>query len=317
ATAAAATALARPPRARPGRRLAAAATAFAEAATVFVLTRDAPDAGPPAEARPGSVLLMSGINSASGEGAIFETDTGVLGYSCEQTFYFSYAGPGAGQPRGVAACPIRTGTPYAPEDTQRPFREQVEAFSAQVRELPRPLVVAGHSHAVWVAWQAVAEDLAPEVDVLLLIGPFPQTPVGYPPVDHSGEGKVAGDLLRLLVPLADLVDFDFDPDAPAARELLATPDSAASILSLPLPQEVRSFSVTSATDLPLMPGGWRLPVDRNVCPMRVPHPYLPIRPGFYQEVNRFLDDRPPLPCPAWRDWGATLSRPFGTPPHDA
>ncbi|MBB1245743.1 hypothetical protein GL263_19590 [Streptomyces durbertensis] len=314
-TGAAVLALRRPPRGRPLLRLAAAAAAFAVAATVFVTTRGGEGYGQRAAERSGSLLLMSGINSSSGSGAIFETEVERLGYGCEQTYYFSYAGTGDGQPRGVATCPIRTGAPYVPRDTQRPMAEQVRTFAEQVRELPQPVVVAGHSHAVWVAWQAVAEGKAPEVDTLLLVGPFPQSPLGYPPAGKRGEGRVAGDLLRLVVPLAAHVDFVFEPDAPAARELLATPDGASTALAEPLPPGVRSLSVTSATDLPLMPDGWRLPVDRNVCPQRVAHPYLPIRPVFYHEVNRFLADEPPLRCPAWRDWGATLSRPFTLPPH--
>ncbi|WP_228453537.1 hypothetical protein, partial [Streptomyces alkaliterrae] len=314
-TGAAVLALRRPPRGRPGLRLAAAAVAFAVAATVFVATRGGEGYGPQPPERPGSLLLMSGINSGSGRGAIFETEVERLGYGCEQTYYFSYAGEGDGQPRGVAACPIRTGAPYVPRDTQRPLAEQVRAFAEQVEDLPRPLVVAGHSHAVWVAWRAVAEGRAPEVDVLLLVGPFPRSPIGYPPAGKRGEGRVAGDLLRMVVPLAARVDFVFEPDSPGARELLATPDGASAVLAEPLPPEVRSFSVTSATDLPLMPDGWRLPVDRNVCPQRVAHPYLPIRPVFYREVNRFLTERPPLDCPVWRDWGAMLSRPFTLPPH--
>ncbi|MDB1087198.1 hypothetical protein PJ985_06395 [Streptomyces sp. ACA25] len=316
ATGVAITFLARPAPHRPLRRLAAAALALAVAGTVFTVTRGAVDDGPVPEPREGSVLLMSGINSASGRGAIFETDIETLGYTCEQTFYFSYSGPGDGQPRGVATCPITTGAPYTPEDTQRPLAEQVEIFAEQIADLPRPLVVAGHSQAVWVVWQALASGVAPEVDAALFVGPFPQSPVGYPAADDDGEGRVAGDLLRLLIPLADLVDFDFDPDAPLAQEILATPDAASSIIAEPLPDDVRSLSMTSATDLPLMPDGWHLPVDRNACPMRVAHPYLPIRAVFHQEVNRFLDGRPALDCPAWRDWGAPVSRPFGTPPQD-
>lgn len=315
-TAAAIAALTRPPRGRPGRRLAAAAAASALLATVFVATRGGEGYGPRPAAREGSLLLMSGINSASGRGAIFETENERLGYTCDQTYYFSYAGPGPGQPRGVANCPIRTGRPYVEEDTQRPVDEQVAAFAEQVRGLPRPLVVAAHSHAVWVAWQAVADGLA-EVDVLVLVGPFPSSPLGYPPPGEPGEGRVAGDLLRLMVPLAELVDFTFRPDAPAARELLATPYGAEAALARPLPPDVRALGVTSATDLPLMPDGWRLPVERNACPQRVAHTYLPIRAPFVNELNRFLDHRPPLPCPPWRDWGAPLTRPFTLPPHTA
>ncbi|SFB87282.1 hypothetical protein [Streptomyces aidingensis] len=317
ATAVAVTALSRPPRGRPLRRLAAAGCAFAVLATVFVSTRADPGHGPSPPPRAGSLLLMSGIGSHSGRGAIFETEVGRLGYTCEQTYYFSYAGPGEGQPQRSARCPITTGRPYGPADTQRPLQEQVTAFAEQVRGLPEPVMVIAHSHAVWVVWQALAEGVAPGVDTLVLVGPFPASPLGYPPPGERGEGRVAGDLLRLIVPLAGILDFQFRADAPAARQLLADAGASSRIISRPLPPGVRTLSVTSATDLPLMPDGWRLPVDRNVCPQRVAHPYLPIRPAFYHEVNRFLAGRPPLPCPPWRDWGAYLARPWGVPPADS
>jgi hypothetical protein len=121
-------------------------------------------------------------------------------------------------------------------------------------------------------------------------------------------------------PYAVSVTFHTEPDAETiiwtfARELLATPDGASTALAEPLPPGVRSLSITSATDLPLMPDGWRLPVDRNACPQRVAHPYLPLRSVFRNEVNRFLDERPALPCPVWRDWGAVVSMAFTLPPH--
>jgi hypothetical protein len=313
ATAAAVAALSRPSRGRQWRQVAVTAVASVLAGIVFVATRTVAPADPVA-ARPGALMVMSGINSSSGSGSIFETDVDALGFTCEQVYYFSYAGIGDGAPQGDATCPIRTGAPYQPADTLRPVSEQVDLFAAQVRDLPRPLVVAGHSLAAWVAWLAVATGRAPQVDVVILVGPFPDSPVGFPPPGDTGAGRVAGDLLRLLAPLAERADFHFQPDAPAARELLATPNAASEIFALPLPAGVRALSLTSATDLPLMPGGWRLPVERNACPVREAHPYLPETPAFYQEVNRFLDRRPPLPCPPWRDWGAPLARPFGVPP---
>jgi hypothetical protein len=313
ATAAAISALARPVAGRPLRRLAVAAIVAVLVGAALVTTRTVAPA-PPAEARPGSLFIMSGINSSSGSGSIFETDVEALGYACDQVYYFSYAGTGDGAPQGDATCPIRTGEPYQPDDTLRPVAEQVDLFAAQVRDLPRPLVVASHSLAAWVAWEAVATGRAPQVDVLVLVGPFPDSPVGFPPAGSDGAGRVAGDLLRLLTPLAEAGDFHFDPEAPAARELLATPNAASEVFGRPLPERVRTVSITSATDLPLMPGGWRLPVERNACPVREAHPYLPETPALYHEVNRFLDRAPPLPCPRWRDWGAPAARPFGVPP---
>ena len=305
--------LCRPPAEHPVRLLLAAATVAVvlTVATVAFPREELPSPGP---SRAGSLLLMSGINSSSGSGAIVETDVARLGYSCDQVFYFSYAGPGDGQPRGAATCPIRTGAPYVRDDTHRPLAEQVRAFAAQAADLPRPLVVTGHSHGAWVAWEAVASGAAPAVDVLLLVGPFPDSPIGYPAPDEAGPGRVFGDLMRLVVPLSDVFDFNFRPDSPAARELLATPNAARELFGQPLPPEVRTLSMTAVSDLPLMPGGWRLDVERNGCPQQVPHPLLPVRAPFYDETIRFLAGQPPRPCPPWQDWGAVAARPFGVPP---
>jgi len=304
-TVAAVRGLRRPVPARPVLRLAVVGAAAAVVAAAFVLTpRDS--MSPPGPARPGSLALMAGINSSSGRGAIVRTDVERLGFTCEQTVYVSYAGPGDGQPRGVAVCPITTGAAYVADDTQRPFDEQVAALREQVEGLPRPVVVVAHSHAAWVAWQAAVDGAA--IDVLVLLGPFPDSPVGYPPPGEDGTGRVLGDLVRAVVLLADAFDFNFRPDSPAARELLATPDAAAEIFGQPLPDGVRALSLTSAADLPLMPYGWRLPVERNACPARVAHPDLPNRPAFYDETIRFLAGEPGRGCPPWRDWGAVVTR---------
>ncbi|WP_152514382.1 hypothetical protein [Nocardiopsis valliformis] len=311
-TALALTALSRPAPARPLVRLTATAAVLALIAAGWITTRgtDMPRPAPPRE---GSIMLMSGIDSRSGVGDMFSSRTDMLGYDCDQTFYFSYAGPGDGQPQRQARCPMRTGAPYQSAHTQRPVSEQVEVFAEQVRDLPRPLVVAGHSHGAWIAWKAVATGQAPEVDALVLVGPFPESTGGYRPRGEPGPGRPASDLLHLLVPLAGEVDFTFDADAPAAYELLGTTDTPAEIFSLPLPEETRALSVTSSSDLPLKPSGWRMAVDRNTCPMRTPHAYLPTTPAYYEEVNRFLDGEPQPDCPVVFDWAAPLTVPLSTP----
>ncbi|MEE2031672.1 hypothetical protein [Rhodococcus chondri] len=302
----------RPALRRPGAVPTALAAVLVVASTVFVATRgyDEPEPGPP---QSGSLLLLSGINSTSGRGTIHATDVHRLGYRCDQVYYFSYAGPGDGQPQRGATCPIRTGAPYGPSDTQRPFQVQVDLFVGQASALPRPLVVAAHSHAVWVVWEAIATGRV-GADALLLVGPFPSTPTGYPSPHVDAPGRVFGDLLRVATPVADLVRFHFDPDTPAARELLGTAGAAESILSRPLPATVRAMALPSAADLPLMPDGRRLDVERNGCPARVSHPNLPESAAFEDAAIRFLNGRPPPPCPLWRDWGAVVVRPFGMPP---
>ncbi|GAB3228143.1 hypothetical protein GCM10027447_19970 [Glycomyces halotolerans] len=314
-TAMAAALLRRPPRPGGRLRLAAAAAVFVVAATLFVATRGV-EQPPPPEARAGSLMVMSGINSSSGNGAVFELDPRRLGYTCDQLYHYSYAGPGDGQPRGRSVCPVRSGAPFNPEDTRRPVIEQAIAFSRQVEDLPRPLVVLSHSHSAWVLWLAVSRGMAPEVDAVILIGPFQESVLGYPPAGEEGPGAVAGDLMRWLRPMGRAVGLEYGPDDPASLETLADPSGPGRIFSRPLPDEVRALSVSASTDLPLMPSGWRLPVDRNACPVRAPHPYLPDAPATLDEINRFLDGRAPRTCPAWRDWGAVAVQAFGAAPQD-
>ncbi|MDG4811062.1 hypothetical protein O7634_30245 [Micromonospora sp. WMMD1120] len=71
-------------------RLAGVVVAILFASVVFVSTRGV-EPGPAASPRPGSVLLMSGINSGSGRGTMFSSRSDELGYDCDQTYYFSYA----------------------------------------------------------------------------------------------------------------------------------------------------------------------------------------------------------------------------------
>lgn len=309
-TAVAIRALHRRPVRHPRRLAMATAAAVAIAAVVLAGTRAAESPTPQPQSQEGSVLLMSGINSSSGRGAILEEDPAQMGFDCEQTYYFSYAGPGAGQPQAEAVCEITTGAPYDADDTMRPVTAQVEAFAAQTRDLPRPLVVTAHSHAAWIVWEALARDAA-EVDVLVLVGPFADSPVGYPARGADGTGRVLGDLLRVAAPMADAVGFNFQPDEPGPQELLAQRNVSRQILGQEIDADVQVLSVTSAGDLPLMPGGWRLAVDRNACPVRTSHPNLPRAGAYVDEVNRFLAGAPGRECPPWRDWGTTAVTPFG------
>lgn len=295
---------------RPGVVLAALVVVLTAASVAFVATRryDVPEPGPP---QPGSLLIVPGIDSASGRGPIHATDVHRLGYRCDQVYYYSYAGPGDGRPQGDAPCPIRTGALYGPADTGRPFDEQVDLFVEQASPLPRPLVVVAHSQAAWVAWEAVASGRV-HVDALLLVGAFTSTPTGYPPPHVNDPGRVPGDLLRVAASAAGRVDFHFDPDSPAARELLGTAGAAESVLARPLPPSVRAMSLPSVTDLPLM-ADHRPAVERNDCPARVAHSNLPTSAAFEDATIRFLNGRPPPPCPPWRDRGAVVFRPFGMP----
>jgi hypothetical protein len=107
--------LATDPERRPVRR---AAVAVAVIAVVVVVAAWGSGPPPPRPApRAGSLFLVAGVDSASGLGALPRLDPATLGFSCRQTFYFSYLGPGPGAPQREAACSIATGARYRRRDT--------------------------------------------------------------------------------------------------------------------------------------------------------------------------------------------------------
>jgi hypothetical protein len=269
------------------------------------------------EPRPGSLLLMSGVDSSSGSGAILEIDPRALGYSCEQTYYYSYAGPGDGQPQNDAQCPIRTGAPYEAEHTFDTMDLLVPYFVEQVSELPPPVTVATHSQGVWVVWEALAEHGAGGVENLVLIGPFADNPVSYPPDRSRAPGRVGTDVIDYLVSNAARPGgtSGFEHDSPLAVELLAAPEETEAIWSKPLPEEIDVVSIPSTFDLPIMLRGHRVDDAVDTCPVAVAHPNLPYAQGFVDAVNRHLDDEPPAPCPWWRTAVGPLFRAFTPPPN--
>lgn len=305
--------LARPARRGAMARLAAVAVVAVAAAVTPPLLPDDP-VEPTTRQRDGSLMLMAGINASTGDGAVFRIDPAVLGYGCDQVFYFSYAGPGDGLPQASGACPVRTGAPFRPEHTHAAIPELAGLLAEQVRELPRPVTVVGHSHSAWILWLAVSARMTDAVDTVVVIAPFPEGNHGYLPAGHRAPGRVTSDVLRLLTPVATRFGFLLDLDAPAFRRMLGDATGPDRIMRQPLRPGVRAMSLVAATDLPLMRSGWRLPAEYNACPVWVAHPSLPETARTLRDVNRFLDGDAPLPCVPWAQWVADASRPFGPPP---
>jgi hypothetical protein len=306
-----------PDRARVGRRVMAAAVAGVLAVPPIVMERGetAPPAGPEAqEPRGGSLLLMSGVDSASGSGAMLEIDPASLGFTCDRTYYVSYAGPGDGQPRGDAWCEATTGAPYGPEDTLRRSDDLVGALRDQLEQISAPGVLLTHSQGVWITWELLATEGPSGLSEVVLVGTFPTNPVGY--ALTSGErGAAGGQLLELLAPLGRPGGTTtFTPDAPLGREFLAAPGRIDEVLASELPGDVRVASVTSLWDHHLMPGGAAVDDALDVCPIPVLHPDLPYAAELHERVRAFLDDRPQPPCPAWRAVVGPAARPFTPPP---
>ncbi|WP_165986113.1 hypothetical protein [Streptomyces sp. YIM 98790] len=302
---------------RPARRLVAAVPAAGlTALAVIAATGPAgpPTAPPPREPRPGSLMLMSGVDSSSGSGAILEIDPHALGYRCGRTFYYSYAGPGGGQPRNEALCPVTTGAPYGPEDTLRPTGQLIAFQEAQLTGLPQPVVLATHSQGVWISWEAAADGRLPGVTELVLVGPFPDNPVPYPPQGGTGRSRLAADVARIAAGLPRPGGSSrFEPDSALGREWLADPGAIERTLARRLPPGVRALGVASVFDLPLMSGGPRLRGAADACPVPVIHPNLPYSGEFQEAVAAFLDARDLPGCPLWRSLVGPAFRPFAVP----
>lgn len=301
------------------RRVVAAAPATGLAA--LLLVAELGPAGPPLapepeDPQPGSFMLMSGIDSASGSGAILEIDPNYMGWTCEQTFYYSYAGPGNGQPQNEALCRITNGAPYEREDTLRSRDELVPFLEEQVTARESPAVVAGHSQGVWLLWDAATSDRLPGVDTIVLVGTFLENPVSYPAAGERAPGRVGRLLLAAIeaIPRPGGGTTVFEADSPLGREWLGHPDAIEETLARPLPADLRALSVPSVYDLPLMPSGYRLAGVTNACPVPVIHPNLPYAAEFQDSVKRLLDGQPLPRCPIWRRAVGPLLRHFTVSP---
>jgi hypothetical protein len=311
--------LVEPTQLRVARRAVAVVPVAAVVALVVVVmsgpaappTRDAP-----ATPREGSLLLMSGIDSASGSGAMLEIDPNVVGFPCERTFYASYAGPGDGQPRNDAACPITTGAPYEEQDTLRSRDELVPWLAAQLEPLPAPVTAAVHSQGVWIAWEAAARGELPTLGTLVLVGPFPTNPVAFPTDGSRGPGAVGADVLRL----AEVLQRPgggttvFEVASPLTEEWLADPDRIDRVLAEPLPDGLTAVSVPSLFDVPLMPDGWTIDGVEDACPVPVTHPNLPYAEELLAAVERAIDGEPLDGCPVWRRAIGPAFRHHSVPP---
>ena len=284
------------------------------AAIIFGVSHDSRRVvGPAPPRRNGSLLLIAGVDTSTGQGALFRFVPQALGFSCAQTFYYSYRGPGHGGKQGEARCPIRSGAPYRKGDTTRPLHQLTSGLRTQLSTLPRPIVVVTHSQGAWIAWSEITTDDISGVTTLVMLAPFNEGLAPYPPTGEHGTGAAGGAAVRIVTDIGRSLGINhFDPDAPLARELQGTPNAVKRLVARPLPRAVRSLAILARADLPLEPRAWPHGLPET-CPGWLTHAALPTSRSVGTTVERFLDGNPAPSCPAWiADLGHTADA-FGAP----
>lgn len=248
-----------------GRRAAPAATAAATGSLLAAALLVPPAAAQAPVAPEASLLVVPGVDTASGRGAAYRIDPAALGFPCDRVFYFSYRGPEGEAPQGEAACPLRLHRPYAPQATLQPLGQLVDAFDRQLVAIRRqtggaPVVVVTHSQGAVVGWRAAARGRAGDVPLLVALAGFPHSPMGYPPPRVAGPGRIGADGLRALSWLSRVVGFGtFDPDAPLAREILARSNGLEDVFGEPLPPETAGVLLFATADTIAAPEGHDMP----------------------------------------------------------
>lgn len=262
----------------------------------------------------GALFLVAGVDTSSGSGSLFELDPTTIGFTCERTWYFSYAGSGAGAPRRSSVCPVRTGAPYEESDTHRPLSDLATTFRQQVAGLPGPVVVVTHSQAGWIARAALARGGLENVGALVMLAPFPSHALPYVPAGEPGRGVVGSEAMRAVIGTMRAAGHtSFEPEAPLALELLATPGAIEQVMLLGARHPSRTLAVTAWVDLPLMPHGWRSPGAVDACPVPVPHGDLFTAPTVTHLIRRFIAGEPTPGCPWWRTWLPRAGEAFAVP----
>jgi pimeloyl-ACP methyl ester carboxylesterase len=245
-----------------------------------------------------TLLLVPGVDTSSGQGALYRFQPINIGLGCERVFYYSYLGPGREAPPGEAACPLQLHAPYKKSDTQRPLAQLVDAFVRQVARIRAatdgaPIAVVTHSQGAVIAWAAVASGAAEGVTHLVSVAGFPHSPVGYPPSGSDGEGLVGADVLRLLSAASrGLSEGTFSPDAPLAREILAEADGLEAIFSRPLPPGVTAATVSTSFDVIVAPEGLTIS-GRPGWTVDATHVDVLDSSEMYAAVASVLRDQPP------------------------
>ncbi len=266
------------------------------------------------------LFVVPGVDTSSGQGAMFRLNPRLLGFGCARVTYFSYRGLGSGAPQGQSECPIRSGAPYQRLDTQRPLSQLVTLFTQEAHQAReesglRPLVVITHSQGAWIAWKAIASGMVPDVRAIIMLGAFPDVSVDYPPRGRDGPGRVGGDADRFISSLVRAGGIStFSPDATLAHQLLGTRDAVRALFARRPPPSVKAVAVFSDFDLTVAPQGWTVP-GVPTATVAATHASLPRSGEMARAVYRLLDDDASTEDRLCRAMWPLLPA-FGVPPWD-
>jgi hypothetical protein len=309
------------PSARVATSLGAAVVSLVVLAAIVIPKAGSTHAETAARAAPrqGELVMVPGIDTSSGHGTLFLVKPQTLGFPCARTFYYSYAGPGPGAPRGQSACPITSGAAYTRADTERPLGDLVSSFRAQVDSLKPPVTVVAHSSGSWIAWAALSSDRTSPVRHLVMFAPLTGA-LGYPPPGPHGEGFVGAAGMRLVVQAGRSLGITrFDPDSPLAMELLAPAGRLANLFDQPLPHSVESLDVVSVFDASIFADSTTDPFPRSAsaCLLFETHSGLPTSSEAANYTTRFLEGKPTSEmsagCSPFTGWVADAGAAFGVP----
>lgn len=253
--------------------------------------------------RAASLFLVPGIGAGSGRSALHRLDPRHIGFTCGQTHYFSYAGPGRGATSGHSVCPIRSGAPHRAPDTLRPLDDLAGSLLAQIEPLPPPVVVVTHSHGAQVTLAALRGLRSATVSHIVMLSPFPMRPVELPRRGERGTGLVGAHATRALSAVGRHIGFTvYDPDSPLARDLPEMPLAAAEPRSTRLDAspdrglDAELLVVTATLDAPLAPwDSWPRGI-RVACPVPTTHTGLPTHPMAHRLMRDFLGGGEPSDC---------------------
>ncbi len=266
------------------------------------------------------LFLVPGVDTSSGSGAMYALDPEAIGFPCDRVYYYSYRGPGRGADRADAVCPIRVHAPYTKQETQRSLDLLTEAFVEQLQAIREasggaPVVVVTHSQGAVIAWQAASVGGAEGISHLITLAGFPRTSAPYPAPGEEGEGKVGGDVLRFLSAASRrFTDGTFDPDAPLAREILATAGGMERIFAQGLPPSITAAFVFATFDEAVAPRGHGAPGAADGGTVDTTHTGITESEGAHQAVRRILDGRPPPDASPLSELFTSVLPSWGPPP---